>query len=333
MLTTQACKSCNASVRHFLKPNRQLDQFFIHFNTLVEDKRYKERTLDFESIDQVPAISSPFSNILKQVAEIYTPRMYRRVEKQYQQMVEYELEPHYNGRDGGFIGYTTFYTKNDVRWDEHVVFVDVANAQLECGCRLFNSMGIICRHILKVMVHLGNFVNLAMKILPEHFILKRWTIHAKKKEVGESSTSARTDEAPYTANIARNTTALRYRETTAMLNKLSTKLSIADDGVYEKWMKALSKMCKLADHALSRSITSETGGSQPLNGLTMKQKVNPRSHGRERYKSRNEKARGKKKIQYAKHLKDLEILSQVPETQRGSPNMDDKEDPMDLLAS
>ncbi|CAL1386104.1 unnamed protein product [Linum trigynum] len=27
MLTTQASESCNASVRHFLKPNHQLDHF------------------------------------------------------------------------------------------------------------------------------------------------------------------------------------------------------------------------------------------------------------------------------------------------------------------
>ncbi|CAL1353970.1 unnamed protein product [Linum trigynum] len=221
-------------------------------------------------------------------------------------------------------------------------------------------MGIICCHILKVMVHLGNLGNAAMKTLAEHFILKRWTIHAKKKEVGESSTSAKTDEAPYTTNIAGNTTTLRYRETTAMLNKLATKLSIANDRVYETWMKALSKMCKPTYHALSRSIISETGkhqirilltvalnmtyftteydlfcsrGSQPLSGLTMKQKVNPRSHGRERYRSRNEKARCKKKIQYAKQLKDMDIMSQVPDTQRGRPNInDDEEDLMDMLA-
>ncbi|CAL1386103.1 unnamed protein product [Linum trigynum] len=174
-------------------------------------------------------------------------------------MADYELNPYSSGRDDGLIGYNTFYTRDgdDICWNERVVYIDVPNSRLECSCMLFKSMGIVCLHMLKVMAMLGDFGNEAMKTLPDHYILKRWTIDAKKKEVVESSTSVVDDEGA--GNVTSNIKTLRYRETTTLLNKLATKLYVVGDDLYEKWLKALSKMCKSADHALSRSITSENG--------------------------------------------------------------------------
>ncbi|KAK1563092.1 hypothetical protein Q3G72_022179 [Acer saccharum] len=45
---------------------------------------------------------------------------------------------------------------------------------VSCSCKLFESMGMLCRHALKVF-DLKNLTS-----IPEHYILKRWTKDAKK---------------------------------------------------------------------------------------------------------------------------------------------------------
>ncbi|CAL1407651.1 unnamed protein product [Linum trigynum] len=59
---------------------------------------------------------------------------------------------------------------------------------------------------------------------------------------------------------------MRYRETTAMFNQLATKLSMADEKVYNRWMGALQKVCKEANKALSKTITSKDGNYVPTSG-------------------------------------------------------------------
>ncbi|CAL1354107.1 unnamed protein product [Linum trigynum] len=102
---------------------------------------------------------------------------------------------------------------------------------------------------------------------------------------------------------------MRYRETTAMLNQLAMNMSMADEKDYNKWMGVLKKVCNEANKALSKTITSEDRRSVPITGLTLKEKSNPRSHGKERYQSTNEKERRRKKREYRKRMKSIEVVT------------------------
>ncbi|CAL1403860.1 unnamed protein product [Linum trigynum] len=108
---------------------------------------------------------------------------------------------------------------------------------------------------------------------------------------------------------------MRYRETTAMLNQLATKLSMAEEKDYNKWMGVLKKLCNEANKALSKTITSEDRRSIPITGLTLKEKSNPRIHGKERYQSKNEKERRRKKRVYRKGMKSDEAVTKDNNTQ------------------
>uniref|UniRef100_A0A8R7R0B9 SWIM-type domain-containing protein n=1 Tax=Triticum urartu TaxID=4572 RepID=A0A8R7R0B9_TRIUA len=51
--------------------------------------------------------------------------------------------------------------------------VDRESDTYSCECAMFEHMGILCRHALKMMVHVG------VCRIPSHYILKRWSRDAR----------------------------------------------------------------------------------------------------------------------------------------------------------
>ena len=61
--------------------------------------------------------------------------------------------------------------------EERIVIGDPLNQTASCSCRMFNRTGILCAHGLKVL----DLMNI--KILPTHYVLKRWTKAARNGSV------------------------------------------------------------------------------------------------------------------------------------------------------
>jgi zinc finger SWIM domain-containing protein 3 len=61
--------------------------------------------------------------------------------------------------------------------DERIVKGDPLNQTVSCSCGMFNRTGILCAHGLKVL----DLMNI--KILPTHYVLKRWTREARKGSI------------------------------------------------------------------------------------------------------------------------------------------------------
>ncbi|CAL1387130.1 unnamed protein product [Linum trigynum] len=307
MLTTQASESCNAQVRLFLKPRHDLDLFFIHFSSLLADKRRKETESEYNAKQSIPYIMLENSPILQHAAKIFTPNIFERIQKQYLVAESYIIKKLSDNRDDGMIGYLIYMMEDGERSDERVVLVDIYTTTLVCECRMFRTLGVLCRHMIKVMWLLGDFGEVSMRSIPDHYILKRWTLEARGREVVDVDGSVG-PSAP-NENDAGKGIAMRYRETTAMLNQLAMNMSMADEKDYNKWMGVLKKVCNEANKALSKTITSEDRRSVLITGLTLKEKSNPRSHGKERYQSTNEKERRRKKREYRKRMKSIEVVT------------------------
>jgi hypothetical protein len=56
---------------------------------------------------------------------------------------------------------------------EYMVVVDPSNQVVFCSCRQFERVGILCSHALKVLGMMN------IKLLPHHYVLKRWTQEAR----------------------------------------------------------------------------------------------------------------------------------------------------------
>ncbi|CAL1412213.1 unnamed protein product [Linum trigynum] len=180
-----------------------------------------------------------------------------------------------NTRDDVMIGYRIYMIEDGEHSDERVVLVDISTRTLACECRMFRTFGVLCRHMIKVMRLLGDFGKASMRSIPDHYILKRWTLEARNKEVVDVDGSVAPSAA--SENDAGKGIEMRFRETTAMLNQLATNMSMADEKDYNKWMGVLKKLCNEANKALSNTITSEDRRNVPVTGLTFKEKSNPRS--------------------------------------------------------
>jgi zinc finger SWIM domain-containing protein 3 len=61
--------------------------------------------------------------------------------------------------------------------DEHIVVGDPVNQTALCSCGMFSRTRILCAHGIKV------FDLMSIKILPTHYVLKRWTRDARNGSI------------------------------------------------------------------------------------------------------------------------------------------------------
>ncbi|XP_042478523.1 protein FAR1-RELATED SEQUENCE 5-like isoform X1 [Macadamia integrifolia] len=167
MRNTQLCESFNSDLRNFLKSDSDLIEFFKHFEKKVSLKRYKELESEYESRQKLPKLKMK-APMLIQAGEIYTPIIFEEFQKEYE---EYQ---------GAFI----LERNEGVSTDEYMVAIygqdnvrKVIGKHVEqtvsCNCRKFETYGILCSHALKVL----DVMNI--KLIPHHYVLKRWTRDAR----------------------------------------------------------------------------------------------------------------------------------------------------------
>lgn len=127
----------------------------------------REALEDFASSCTRPILRTP-SSILKQASEIYTRIVFDVFQNEFEEALGYFTD---KIEDVGTI------SKYNVTKDEdpraYVVTHDSSNKRMNCSCYKFERSGILCRHILRV------FLTVDVRLLPEHYILKRWTKEAK----------------------------------------------------------------------------------------------------------------------------------------------------------
>ncbi|RWW49038.1 hypothetical protein BHE74_00044849 [Ensete ventricosum] len=142
-----------------LNAEKDLMSFFKVYERLVEDRRYNELQADIHASQSVFEV--PLSRLLKQVASIYTPKVYEMFVKEFKLYVDCVIQC--CGDDGNYYEVTNLekQSKSFVRYDP-------AEDTLSCSCKKFQAIGILCSHAMKVL----DYKNI--KEIPEKYILKRW---------------------------------------------------------------------------------------------------------------------------------------------------------------
>lgn len=126
----------------------------------------REALEDLASTCTRPTLKTP-SSILKQAASIYTRTVFDVFQDEFVESLGYFTDRIEDG----------VIRKYNVTKDENVgtfiVTHDSSEERTSCSCCKFESCGILCRHILRV------YLTVDVRVLPEHYILKRWTKDAK----------------------------------------------------------------------------------------------------------------------------------------------------------
>ncbi|KAG6392657.1 hypothetical protein SASPL_146881 [Salvia splendens] len=208
MRSTQLSESVNSSIKNCMKPNLNIEQFFKNFEQVVEEKRYNKLKCDFEACQKLPRLRLENSPMLQQLSNIYTPSIFDLFQKEFLLFDAAYIK--HKEEIGSLCEYVVGLINHDREWR---VIYDPNMKLICCSCRRFEMIGLICCHCVKV------FDVLDVKLLPENYILKRWTRKARTGVVHD-----------YIGNEVEEDPKLqiteRYRRLRLMLIRLANEASI-----------------------------------------------------------------------------------------------------------
>ena len=165
--TTARSEGFNAVLKRYVNPQDILLRFFKQFMKIQEKIEVAEDAHEFVGEDRTVRVWSDFP-MEQQILETYTLPIYQKFQLELRKITSY------NARDCGGGLYEVSPIQRAVFGygkRNYMVAVDEPNGIFNCECCKFNKDGILCCHALRVMSHLG-----AVKSMPEHYILPRWSL-------------------------------------------------------------------------------------------------------------------------------------------------------------
>ncbi|KAL7201332.1 hypothetical protein ACSBR1_033099 [Camellia fascicularis] len=171
MSTTQLSESFNAFLKDYICSDFNLNKFFMHFERILYEKRYKELEAGYVLCQRLPKVKATIIMLI-QIGNVYTKNIFEEFQIEYFCSIESDIEAIKYGEA------CTIYTVIDVA-GKHTRKVKMEmDGSLGCNYTKFEREGILCCHSLKVIRDI-----LKMKEVPPQYILKRWTKQAKAETV------------------------------------------------------------------------------------------------------------------------------------------------------
>jgi zinc finger SWIM domain-containing protein 3 len=175
--STQLSESLNGDLKAYLKSDLGIVEFFQHFEWVVEQKRHKELEAEYNARQKLSTLGLKNSPLLRQAAQMYTPVIFKKFhdEYDYASAAIIKLRNESQSMHKYIVG---LYDEDK----EYKVRCDRNNKIISCSCMKFEMFGILCCHALKV------FDLLDIKIIPDTYILKKWTREAKSRHILNTKT-------------------------------------------------------------------------------------------------------------------------------------------------
>ncbi|KAK2374309.1 protein FAR1-RELATED SEQUENCE [Trifolium repens] len=224
MRSTQLSESVNADIKSFMNVKLDIIKFFKRFEDVVEEKRQNELKCEYEARQKIPRLKNSYSSILQQVSKVYTPAIFDKFQHEYE-LFEACFVKSINMQS--LLVDCVIAMESDL--EEWRVSFDLDKNSISCSCHKFESFGILCCHCLRLFIHMN------VKLVPEQYILKRWTKLARGQtlsNVGVSNVVEDVDLSPtqhYNIICPRliriATEACRSPETFTLLCKVANELN------------------------------------------------------------------------------------------------------------
>ncbi|WOL03257.1 protein FAR1-RELATED SEQUENCE 5-like [Canna indica] len=174
MTTKQWAESMDNLFKIHFYRKLPIPKFMVQYFKALVQLREKELLEDYESRQTKPVLLVDIP-VLAEAAESYTRTIYMDFEYEYKSQLACLCEP--IAMDGTIY---TFRVSVPQKCTGIVEF-NPSNITIKCSCKKFESMGILCMHILKVLN------NNNILYLPPQYILKRWMKSAKDGTVYSGS--------------------------------------------------------------------------------------------------------------------------------------------------
>ncbi|KAL6994418.1 hypothetical protein U1Q18_052567 [Sarracenia purpurea var. burkii] len=165
--SAQLSENISTSLRKYLKSDLDVLQFFKHFGRVVNDWRYKEIEANYDMSQSMPRLMGDVI-LLKHARDVYTPKIFQLFQQEYENCLNVIVNQRTKSR-------SLFEYKVSVYGQvrEHTVVFNSTEDSIVCNCMMFQSVGILCSHALKVLDYRN------IKVVPTRYILKRWTRDAR----------------------------------------------------------------------------------------------------------------------------------------------------------
>ncbi|KAL0927741.1 hypothetical protein M5K25_001947 [Dendrobium thyrsiflorum] len=171
ILSTQRSECTNNVCHGISKPTSSITECFLGLEKIITNWRRNEQDEDHKcrQSEIVPVIRS--SSILKQAARFYSRKLYSFFEEEFLHGV--------GGMSIDFVSndsskFLVNYTENKDQSNPWVVHFDSTDCTIQCTCKKFETMGLLCCHSMRVLRQLD-----IVKI-PEKYLMLRWSAKARK---------------------------------------------------------------------------------------------------------------------------------------------------------
>ncbi|XP_057983297.1 protein FAR1-RELATED SEQUENCE 5-like [Malania oleifera] len=160
-------ESFHASLKKYLKPDSDVLQFLKHLGRVLNDRRYKELEANYGMSQCMPKLMGNVI-LLKHARDLYTPKIFELFQQEYEKCLDVVV--HQCSENGSLLEYkVSIYGQQR----EYTLVFNLSDDTVVCNCLKFEFVGILCSHALKVLDYRN------IKVVPAHYILKRWTKDAR----------------------------------------------------------------------------------------------------------------------------------------------------------
>lgn len=160
--------SLDAFFGTYLNAQTPLREFVARYERGLEQRREEERKEDYHSYN-LQAFLQTNEPIEEQCRRLYTLTMFKVFQKEL--LHSYSYLGSKICEEGSITRYLIRRCGNEN--EKSIITVSASILNMNCGCQMFESEGVLCRHILRL------FQILDVKELPMRFILHRWTRNAE----------------------------------------------------------------------------------------------------------------------------------------------------------
>ncbi|XP_074266029.1 uncharacterized protein LOC141588488 [Silene latifolia] len=167
--TTQRSESANNFFKRFENPHGTLVEFWMRFQSAMDQQRYTQKSLDRDSDHSLPQTKTLLS-LEVHASTVYTHALFY----EFQQQCVDSLNSCSAG-DSSREGSTRFLEVEDSIFNKsYTVAFNPSTFDATCSCKLFERKGYICKHIIWILSGKG------IKKIPDKYLLSRWTKNTKK---------------------------------------------------------------------------------------------------------------------------------------------------------
>ncbi|XP_068650681.1 protein FAR1-RELATED SEQUENCE 5-like [Aristolochia californica] len=166
--TAQRTESINVFFDGYVNSSTTLQEFVTLYEKALDSLYAKELEEDVLTMHSKPTLKTKLP-IEKQVADIFTRTMFSKFQEEIFESLGFVAN---KVKEFGVMSTYAVARFEEQKKGESVTF-NAAELRASCSCHMFEVVGILCRHVLKV------FTTLNIMTLPPHYILTRWTREAK----------------------------------------------------------------------------------------------------------------------------------------------------------